>query len=65
VTLSAEEQAELTREELARLRHHELEVARIWVAAAERRKRAALARLRAAKRAARAVRQQSQESSSA
>lgn len=51
--LSLSELDVLTDAERAQLAFHELECARIWAAAADRRKRQALARLRAARKAAR------------
>jgi len=53
VTLSADEESCLSEAELEQLHFHELAVAKIQVAACERRKQAALARLKAAKKAAR------------
>jgi hypothetical protein len=50
-TISAEEEQCLSAEELAELRHHQVEVCRLQLAACERRKEIALQRFRAAKAA--------------
>jgi hypothetical protein len=49
--ISAEEEACLSPDELTALRHHQVEVARLILAAAERRRELALQRFRAAKQA--------------
>ncbi len=53
MTLSADEEACLSEAELELLRFHELETARIQVAACERRRQQAVARFKAAKKAVR------------